>query len=53
MDWRYDIAGFITRTAKTPTLIIQIDDLDAGIHADVIDVRKHEDTNTTPDGSMN
>lgn len=38
MHWGYDIAGFITEKAKTPTAIISIDDIDLGISAEYIDV---------------
>ena len=38
MHWGYDIAGFITQTAKTPTTIIMIDNIDLGIRAEFIDV---------------
>ena len=38
MHWGYDIAGFITEVAKTPTTIIIIDNIDLGIRAEYIDV---------------
>jgi len=38
MHWGYDIASFIQEAAKTPTVIIQIDDIDMGIRAEFIDV---------------
>jgi SAM-dependent methyltransferase len=38
MHWGYDIAGFITEKAKTPTVIIAIDNIDLGIRAEYIDV---------------
>ena len=38
IDWGYDIAALITDCAAMPTIIIQIDDLDAGIRASLIDV---------------
>ena len=38
MHWGYDIAGYITETAKTPTTIIMIDNIDLGIRAEYIDV---------------
>ena len=38
MHWGYDIAGFITEKAKTPTTIISIDNIDLGIRAEYIDV---------------
>lgn len=38
MHWGYDIAGFITEEAKTPTTIIMIDNIDLGIRAEYIDV---------------
>ena len=38
MNWGWDIAGFITETAKTPTTIIMIDNIDLGIRAEFIDV---------------
>lgn len=38
MHWGYDIAGYITDTAQTPTTIIMIDDIDLGIRAEYIDV---------------
>jgi len=38
MHWGYDIASFIQEVAKTPTVIIQIDDIDKGIRAEYIDV---------------
>lgn len=38
MHWGYDIAGFVTETAKTPTVIIMIDNIDLGIRAEYIDV---------------
>ncbi|WP_137819729.1 class I SAM-dependent methyltransferase [Pseudomonas sp. 2FG] len=44
MHWGYDIAGYISDSAKTPTTIIMIDDIDQGIRAEYIDVlvsRKH------------
>ncbi|MBC7489782.1 MAG: class I SAM-dependent methyltransferase [Glaciimonas sp.] len=38
MHWGYDIARYITDTAKTPTTIIMIDDIDLGIRAEYIDI---------------
>ena len=38
MDWGYDIASFIQESAGTPTLMVQIDDIDAGIRAEYIEV---------------
>jgi SAM-dependent methyltransferase len=38
MHWGYDIAAFIQHIANTPTVIIQIDDIDKGIRAEYIDV---------------
>lgn len=38
MHWGYDIAGFILENAKTPTVIIAIDNIDLGIRAEYIDV---------------
>lgn len=38
MHWGYDIAGYISDVAKTPTTIIMIDDIDHGIRAEYIDV---------------
>ncbi len=38
MHWGYDIASFIMQVANTPTVIIQIDDIDKGIRAEYIDV---------------
>lgn len=38
MNWGFDIATFIARHAATPTIIIQIDDIAAGIRAEYIDV---------------
>lgn len=38
MHWGYDIAGYISDVAKTPTTIIMIDDVDQGIRAEYIDV---------------
>lgn len=38
INWGYDIASFITSKAGTPTIIIQIDDLDAGIRAEYLEV---------------
>lgn len=38
MHWGYDIAGYITEVAKTPTTIIMIDNIDLGIRAEYIDV---------------
>lgn len=38
MHWGYDIAGFVTEKAKTPTVIIAIDNIDLGIRAEYIDV---------------
>ncbi len=38
MHWGYDIASFITEKAKTPTIIIAIDNIDIGIRAEYIDV---------------
>ena len=53
MHWGYDIAGYITETAKTPTAIFVIDNIDLGIQAEYIDVlvswkstvtKNHKDT---------
>lgn len=38
MDWGYDIAALILQEAGTPTVIFQIDDINAGIRAEYIDV---------------
>lgn len=38
MHWGYDIAGYISDVAKTPTTIIMIDDIGQGIRAEYIDV---------------
>lgn len=38
MHWGYDIACYIQEAANTPTVIIQIDDIDKGIRAEYIDV---------------
>ncbi len=38
MNWGYDIAAFIMEKAGTPSIIIQIDDISAGIRAEYIDV---------------
>lgn len=38
MNWGYDIAAHIYETAKTPSVVFQIDDLDAGIRAEYIEV---------------
>lgn len=38
MHWGYDIAGFVVEKAKTPTVIIAIDNIDLGIRAEYIDV---------------
>ena len=38
MNWGYDIAASITSETGMPTVIVQIDDLDAGIRAELIDV---------------
>ncbi len=38
MDWGYDITMFIQEHAKTPSLLLQIDDISAGIRAEYIDV---------------
>ena len=38
MHWGYDIAHYISDTAKTPTTIIMIDDIDLGIRAEYIDI---------------
>lgn len=38
MHWGYDIAGYISDMAHTPTTIIIIDDIDQGIRAEFIDV---------------
>lgn len=38
MHWGYDIASYITEVARTPTVIIMIDDIDLGIRAEYIDV---------------
>ena len=36
--WGYDIASYIQDAAKSPTVIIQIDDIEKGIRAEYIDV---------------
>ena len=38
VDWGYDLAALITRETGMATIIFQIDDLDAGIRAELIDV---------------
>ncbi|MBC7284273.1 class I SAM-dependent methyltransferase [Hoeflea sp.] len=38
INWGYDIAAFITEKAKTPTIIMQIDDIESGIRAEFIEV---------------
>lgn len=38
MHWGYDIAEFIVDKANTPTVIIDIDNIDLGIRAEYIDV---------------
>jgi SAM-dependent methyltransferase len=38
MHWGYDIAAYIQQAAGTPTVIIQIDDIEKGIRAELIDV---------------
>ena len=38
MNWGYDIAGRILSSAGMPTIILQIDDLSAGIRAEFIDI---------------
>ena len=38
MSWGYDIANSIVEWTSMPTVIMQIDDLDAGIRADLIEV---------------
>lgn len=38
VDWGYDIAAFVLKAAGTPTIIFQIDDINAGIRAEYIDV---------------
>lgn len=38
MHWGYDIASYIQEKAGTPTVIVQIDDIDKGIRAEYIDV---------------
>ena len=38
MHWGYDIASFIMDVAKTPTIIVQIDNINNGIRAEYIDV---------------
>lgn len=38
MHWGYDIACYIMDVAKTPTIIIMIDNIDLGIRAEYIDV---------------
>lgn len=38
MNWGYDIAAFIYEKAKTPSIVIHIDDIDAGIRAEYIEV---------------
>ncbi|MBC7490504.1 MAG: class I SAM-dependent methyltransferase [Glaciimonas sp.] len=38
MHWGFDLAGFITEVAKTPTTIISIDNLNLGIRAEYIEV---------------
>lgn len=37
-DWGYDIATRIMKVAKTPTMMFQIDDIDAGIRAKYIEI---------------
>lgn len=38
MDWGYDIASFIQEASGLTTIIIQIDDIDMGIRAELIEV---------------
>ena len=38
MDWGYDIVMTIQEHGKTPSLLLQIDDISAGIRAEYIDV---------------
>jgi len=38
MNWGYDIVSYIFKTAQTPSILIQIDDIDKGIRAEYIDV---------------
>lgn len=38
VDWGYDIASYVTSITGMPTIIVQIDDLDAGIRAEYLDV---------------
>ena len=38
MNWGYDLAALITSETGMPTLIVQIDDLDGGIRAELIEV---------------
>ncbi|MGR9087587.1 MAG: hypothetical protein ACU841_11000 [Gammaproteobacteria bacterium] len=38
MHWGYDIAEFIFNAAKTPTILVMIDNIDLGIRAEYIEV---------------
>ena len=38
MDWGYDIASYVTAITRMSSIIVQIDDLDAGIRAEYLDV---------------
>lgn len=38
IDWGYDIAGLIMQTTGMPTVIVRIDNIDAGIRADLVEV---------------
>ena len=38
MNWGYDLAALITGETGMPTIIVQIDDLDGGIRAELIEV---------------
>jgi len=38
INWGYDLANFITMNAATPTMIMQINDLENGIQAEFIEV---------------
>ncbi len=38
MNWGYDIGAFILKHAGTPSIVVQIDDIGAGIRAEFIEV---------------
>ncbi|MDE0273926.1 MAG: hypothetical protein OXP11_22270 [Gammaproteobacteria bacterium] len=38
MNWGFDLASSIISETGMPTIIVQIDDLDAGIRAELIEV---------------